>query len=160
MCDPWPERQPLSSQGEINVSSIPLLRWEIQWMYQRQSQLNLWDCTFIYIYIYIWGHAVAWLVEALCHKPEGYGIKSRWGGFFNLPNPSSRTMTLGSTQPLTEMSTSNLPGGKGWRARRADNLTAIYKPTVWKMWEPQHLTTLWASTASYRDSFTFIYIYI
>jgi hypothetical protein len=25
--------------------------------------------------------------------------------FFNLPNPSSRTMALGPTQPLTEMST-------------------------------------------------------
>jgi hypothetical protein len=24
------------------------------------------------------------------------------------------------------------------------------------MWEPRHLTTLWASTASYKDSFTFI----
>jgi hypothetical protein len=33
-------------------------------------------------------------------------------GFLNLPNPSSRTIALGSTQPLTEMSTSNLPGGK------------------------------------------------
>jgi hypothetical protein len=32
--------------------------------------------------------------------------------FFNLPNPSSRTMSLGSTQPLTEMSTRKLPGGK------------------------------------------------
>jgi hypothetical protein len=31
--------------------------------------------------------------------------------FFNLFNPSSRTMALGSTQPLTEMSTRNLPGG-------------------------------------------------
>jgi hypothetical protein len=31
--------------------------------------------------------------------------------FFNLPNPSCRTMALGSTQPLTEMSTRNLPGG-------------------------------------------------
>jgi hypothetical protein len=30
--------------------------------------------------------------------------------FFNLPNPSSRTMALESTQPLTEMSTRNLPG--------------------------------------------------
>jgi hypothetical protein len=26
-------------------------------------------------------------------------------------------MELGSTQPLTEMSTRNLPGGKGWPAR-------------------------------------------
>jgi hypothetical protein len=31
--------------------------------------------------------------------------------FFNLPNPSSRTMVLGLTQPLTEMSTRNIPGG-------------------------------------------------
>jgi hypothetical protein len=29
--------------------------------------------------------------------------------FFNRPNPSSRTVALGSTQPLTEMSTRNFP---------------------------------------------------
>jgi hypothetical protein len=34
-------------------------------------------------------------------------------GFFDRPNASSRTMALGSTRPLTEMSTRNLPGGKG-----------------------------------------------
>jgi hypothetical protein len=45
--------------------------------------------------------------------------------FFDLPNPSSRIMALRSTQPLTEMSTRNLPGGKGRPARKADNLTAI-----------------------------------
>jgi hypothetical protein len=33
--------------------------------------------------------------------------------FFILPNPSSRTMALGSAQPLTEINTRNLPGGKG-----------------------------------------------
>jgi hypothetical protein len=31
-----------------------------------------------YIYIYIWGHAVAQLVEALRYKPEGRGFVSRW----------------------------------------------------------------------------------
>jgi hypothetical protein len=36
-------------------------------------------------------------------------------GLFNWPNPSSRTMALGPTQPLTEMSTRNLPGVKGGR---------------------------------------------
>jgi hypothetical protein len=45
--------------------------------------------------------------------------------FLNLTNPSSRTMALRSTQPLTEMSTSNLPGGKGWSARKT-HLTAIW----------------------------------
>jgi hypothetical protein len=34
-------------------------------------------------------------------------------------------MALGSTQPLTEMTTRNVPGGKRWPARGADNLTAI-----------------------------------
>jgi hypothetical protein len=52
--------------------------------------------------------------------------------FFNLPNPSSRTMALVSTQPLTKMSTRNLPKGKKRPARRADNLAAIYEPNVWK----------------------------
>jgi hypothetical protein len=33
-------------------------------------------------------------------------------------------MALCSTQPLTEMSTRNLPGGKGRPARKADNLIA------------------------------------
>jgi hypothetical protein len=51
-------------------------------------------------------------------------------GFFSSPNHSSRTMALGSTQPLTEMSTRNFLGGKGRLARKADNLTAICEPIV------------------------------
>jgi hypothetical protein len=35
-----------------------------------------------------------------------------------------------STQPLTDMSTRNLPGVKGRPAREADNLTAICEPIV------------------------------
>jgi hypothetical protein len=48
--------------------------------------------------------------------------------FFNFHNTSSRTMALGSTQPLTEMSTRNLPGGKVWPTRKANTLTAICEP--------------------------------
>jgi hypothetical protein len=44
--------------------------------------------------------------------------------------------------------------------RKADNLTAICEPIVQIMWEPQRLTTLWASMACYRDSFTFAYQHI
>jgi hypothetical protein len=39
-------------------------------------------------------------------------------------------MALVSTQSLTELSTRNVPGGKGRRARKADNLTAICELTV------------------------------
>jgi hypothetical protein len=69
-------------------------------------------------------------------------------------NPSSRTMTLGLTQPLAEMSTRNLPGDKWRPALKPDNLTVICEPIVQKMWEPRLLTTIWASTAYYRDSCT------
>jgi hypothetical protein len=65
-------------------------------------------------------------------------------------------MASGSTQLLTEMSTRNLLGGKGLPASKADNLTATYEPIVYKMWERRRLTTLWASTACYRVSFTFV----
>jgi hypothetical protein len=50
--------------------------------------------------------------------------------FFNLPNPSGRTIALGSTQPLTEKSTRNLPGGEKGAVHRADNLATICEPNV------------------------------
>jgi hypothetical protein len=70
-------------------------------------------CVFIILCVCVClGHVVAQLVAALCCKPEGRGFESRchWI-FFNLPNPSSRKMALGLTQPLTEMSTRKIPGG-------------------------------------------------
>jgi hypothetical protein len=39
-------------------------------------------------------------------------------------------MALESTQPLTEMSTRNILGGKGRPAGKADNLAAIYELIV------------------------------
>jgi hypothetical protein len=39
-------------------------------------------------------------------------------------------MALESTQPPIEMSTSNLPGGKGRPTRKAVNFTAICEPIV------------------------------
>jgi hypothetical protein len=77
------------------------------------------------------GHGVAYLVEAPCYKPKVAGlIPYEVTEFFNSYKPSSHTMTLGLTQPLTEMSTRNLPGGKVWPARKVYSLTAIYEPIV------------------------------
>jgi hypothetical protein len=39
-------------------------------------------------------------------------------------------MALGSTQPVTEMNTRNIPGGKGRSECKADNLTANCEPIV------------------------------
>jgi hypothetical protein len=52
--------------------------------------------------------------------------------FFNLPNPSICTLTLGLTQPLTEMSTRNLPVVKRRPALKADKLTTICESIVWR----------------------------
>jgi hypothetical protein len=55
-------------------------------------------------------------------------------GFFNLSSSSSRASALGSAQPLTEMSTMNIPGVKcGRPACKAENLTAICELIVYKM---------------------------
>jgi hypothetical protein len=53
--------------------------------------------------------------------------------FLNWPNPSSRTIALRSTQPLTEISTRNLPGGGGVKSGsrvKANNLTAICEQII------------------------------
>jgi hypothetical protein len=56
------------------------------------------------------------------------------------------------------MSTRNLPGGKGRPAHGPDNLTTSCEPIIEKMWESRRLTTLWAFTAYYRDSITFLFL--
>jgi hypothetical protein len=66
----------------------------------------------------------------------------------------SMAIALGSTQPLTEMGTRNLPGGNARPEHKAD-LTAICEPIVSKMLDPGRLTTLWASTACYCNNLTF-----
>jgi hypothetical protein len=75
---------------------------------------------FLVTFIWKWGHyATSWKIAG--SSPNEVDIS-------NLPNPSSCTVALGSTQPLTEMSTRNLPlggGSKGHLACKADNLTAI-----------------------------------
>jgi hypothetical protein len=45
--------------------------------------------------------------------------------------------------------------GNGLPAHEADNFTAICELIVYKMWELELLTTLWAFTACYRETFTF-----
>ena len=55
------------------------------------------------------GHTVAQLVEAQRYKPKVAGsISDGFIGIIHWHNPSGRTMTLGLTQPLTEMSKTKL----------------------------------------------------
>jgi hypothetical protein len=64
---------------------------------------------------------VAQLVVALVVAaiPDGFT------GFFSLTYPSGRTTALGSTQPVTEMSTRNISWGVGLPVHMAGNLTTF-----------------------------------
>jgi hypothetical protein len=64
-------------------------------------------------------------------------------GIFGRCNPCSRILAVGSTRPLTEMSTKKIPGVKWRPAPKADSLTAICEPIVWIMWELRRLKTPW-----------------
>jgi hypothetical protein len=75
---------------------------------------------------------------ATCRKVAGL-IPDDVSGFLNWLNSFSRTMALRSTQPLTEMSTKSLPGGKGRPAH--------------KDWQPHH--HLWSDCLEKRGSLDF-----
>ena len=64
--------------------------------------------------------------------------------FFNWHNPSGRTVALGSTQSLTETSTSNISWGS--EDGRCVGLTTLPPSSAdWlEIWEPQPPGTLWA----------------
>ena len=56
-------------------------------------------------------------------------------GIFQRRNPSGRTMALGSTQPLTEMSTRNISWGKGGRCVGLTTLPPSCGNCL-EIWEP------------------------
>jgi hypothetical protein len=71
-----------------------------------------------------------YLILKLCYKPVAGSSPGR-GVFFSIYLiPPAALWPWGSTTPLTEMTTRNLPGGKKRPARKADNLAAICEPNV------------------------------
>jgi hypothetical protein len=91
-------------------------------------------------------------------------IPSEVIGFFNWLNPSSCTVALRLTQPLTEMSTMILPGGKGRLARKVDNVTSICEMSIcnvmlwsWKISVPRFwwIYMFWATVIT-KEWFWFV----
>jgi hypothetical protein len=104
----------------VLIYSIDLRWWKIH--------LN----SRIFCITVIWNidHIYAWKILQLKYIFTTWTAEFLITGFLNLPNPSIRTMALGSTQLLIEMSTRNPPRGKGQLACEAASLTAISEPTV------------------------------
>jgi hypothetical protein len=90
------------------------------------KQLKIFMClygTFNLVYEY---HLVAqWLRYCATNRKFAGSIPDGVIGFFHWLNPSDRTIALGSTQPLTEMSTRSISWGQRWPVCKADNLTTI-----------------------------------
>jgi hypothetical protein len=82
-----------------------------------------------------------WLRHCPANRQAAGSIPDGIPGIFHWHNPSGRTMALGLTQPLTEMSTRIFPGGKcGWCA----GLTTLPPSCAkcLKIWESQPPGTL------------------
>jgi hypothetical protein len=75
--------------------------------------------THKHTYIYIYRR---WLGYYSASRKVGGSISDEVIGLVNWPTPSSPTMSVGSTQSLTEISTRNLRGVKGGRRVRLTNL--------------------------------------
>jgi hypothetical protein len=83
----------------------------------------------------------SWLRHCTTSLMVAGSIPNGVTGIFHGHNPSSRTMALGLTQPLTEY----FLGGKGSHVHRADNLTTFICRLSWNMgastsWNPQDLS--------------------
>ena len=84
----------------------------------------------------------SWLRHCATSQKVAGSISGGVIGIFLLHNPSGRTMTLGLTQPLTEMNTRYISsGGKGGRCVRLTNLLPSCADCL-EIWEPQPPGTL------------------
>ena len=67
----------------------------------------------------------SWLRHCATSRKVKRSIPDGVIGFFHRHNLSGCTMALGSTQPLTEISTRNVSWGSRQPVRTADNLTTF-----------------------------------
>jgi hypothetical protein len=148
---------------ESNNHVIIKTTWNVTVSHITQLTTITTDTTFLFSVFYIGSS----LLRGARGSVVGWGTMLQAGrspvripeevDFFNLPNPSSHTMALGSTQPLTEMSTRKFPGGK--KSGRRVGLTTL-PPFMSRMSE-----NVGASTSRnpeglqglYGDNFTFTF---
>ena len=101
--------------------------------FRRQFQRKMWPIQLAFILLFYIGYSfpiwlyvgtavVQWLRCCATNRKVTGSIPAGFIGIFHWRNPSDRTMALGSTQPLTEMSTRSISWG--WRrpVRKNDNL--------------------------------------
>jgi len=114
-----PKRLYIKSRRRRNTQKKELLYFRIVHRYASSSTISKLYIQFyayslfIVIYTQLLGDRGSSVVQVLCYKSEGRWFDSSWchWNFSLTQNPSDRTMALGSTQPLTEMSTRSISWG-------------------------------------------------
>jgi hypothetical protein len=108
----------LISRNWVFIEKLAVLQLLKKFPYFVELSIILWD---------MWQGT--WSRHYATNRKVAGSITDEVIGFFNLPNPSSLITDPRSTQPLAEMSTSNIPGSKE-RPERKANLTVIWEPIV------------------------------
>jgi hypothetical protein len=118
----------MASQAETRSNTIEtnklIIHSECEWVFDvvvlRRKRIKKYD-LYLVMYLFIYGArgSVAGWGTILQAGRTRVRFQMRSSDFFNLPIPSSCAMALGLTQPVTEMSTRNIPGGVkgGWCVR-------------------------------------------
>ena len=100
----------------------------------------------------------SWLRHCATSRKVAGSVPDGVTGIFNYHNPSGRTMALGSTQPLKEMSTRIISlGGKGGRCAGLTTLPPSCADCL-EIWEPQPSGTLRACPGLLWDCSTFYHL--
>jgi hypothetical protein len=119
-------RRILSFACESNVTAFEPFRRDMFEGYLPQDPMQH-QILESYLLI-IWGHAVAQLLRHCATNPKVAGsIPDSVVGIFYWHNPSGRTMSLESTQSLTDMSTRNISWGRGGRCVGLTTLSPSFR---------------------------------
>jgi hypothetical protein len=141
LVDRYPVNIPILAPGFQHFERFTLQNKEVKrsdlWLpFQKPTQnaripLHVTTTIFRILKVHILGQEQRnWFSHYATNRKVAGLIPDEVIGFFYLRDPSSRTMALGSTKSLTEMSTRNLHGVERRPTRKADNLTAFCEPIV------------------------------
>jgi hypothetical protein len=154
------------SEWEVNgINIAPFLKHAVHILLPRHkcwfrsiTEGYFWKYLYIIIFMFSCRRGARGSIVGWGTMPQIGGSRVRLPdeviGFFNWHNPSIRTMALGSTQPLTEMSTRNLSGEGGGRCVRLTSPPSVSRLAS-KWTNLDVVTTLRASTSCYRGSLPF-----
>ena len=106
----------------VNLSNTSFLSQNNLWLILRLLKCVRSKRPYTYMVLIRFLAVAQWLRHYATNRQVAGSIPDSVIGIFQLYNLSGRTMALGSTQPLTEMSTRCIPGGKGGRCVRLTTL--------------------------------------